>query len=111
GLFHAVTWMITVAGLVLLFRAGARADRFWSGQALAGAMLLGWGLFNLVEGIVDHHILHVHHVVQELGPSVWDWVFLGSGVLLIVVGALLIGSAWKRRPASGRAPAVGASPS
>lgn len=94
GLFHAVTWTVTLVGLILLFRAGARADRFWSGKALAGAMLLGWGLFNLVEGIVDHHILHVHHVVEDLGLSIWDWVFLGSGVLLIAVGALLIRSAW-----------------
>lgn len=100
GYFHAVTWTITLFGLILLFRAGARPNRFWSGRALAGAMLLGWGLFNLVEGIINHHILQVHHVVEELGPSVWDWVFLGAGVLLMVVGALLVRNAWTNwRPA------------
>ena len=108
GLFHAVTWTVTLVGLILLFRAGARADRFWSGKALAGAMLLGWGLFNLVEGVIDHHILHLHHVVETLGVSVWDWVFLGSGVVMMVVGGLLVRSAWagahRRLPQTAPAP-------
>jgi uncharacterized membrane protein len=27
-----------------------------------GIMAIGWGIFNIVEGIVDHHILQIHHV-------------------------------------------------
>ena len=46
----------------------------------------------LVEGSINHHILHVHHVVERLGLSVWDWIFLGSGVVLLVVGWLMIRS-------------------
>ena len=42
-------------------------------------MVLGWGLFNLVEGIIDHHLLNVHHVVERLGDSIWDFAFLGFG--------------------------------
>jgi uncharacterized membrane protein len=54
----------------------------------------GWGLFNLVEGLVeglvDHQILGVHHVRDDLGaPLSWDLAFLASGVLLIAVGWLL----------------------
>ena len=90
GLFHAFTWMTTAAGIFLLFRAGRRADVPWSGRTLLGAMLAGWGLFNLVEGVIDHHVLHVHHVVERLGVSVWDYAFLASGVALIAVGWLLI---------------------
>ena len=48
------------------------------GRVFGGALLLGWGLFNLIEGGIDHHLLGVHHVVERLGPSVWDWVFLAS---------------------------------
>ena len=62
----------------------------WSGRTLLGAMLFGWGLFNVVEGIIDHHVLHVHHVVERLGLSVWDWAFLASGGALLVVGWLMI---------------------
>jgi hypothetical protein len=31
---------------------------------------------DVVEGIVDHHILGVHHVVERLNLSVYDCVFL-----------------------------------
>ena len=48
GLFHAATWLSTVAGVAILWRAGARSDVPWSGKAFAGALPLGWGLFNLV---------------------------------------------------------------
>ena len=89
GLFHAFTWLATAVGLALLFRAGRRPEVPWSGRVLLGSMLAGWGLFNLVEGIIDHHVLHVHHVVERHGLSAWDWAFLGSGVVLIVGGWLL----------------------
>jgi Predicted membrane protein (DUF2243) len=36
-----------------------------SGRAFVGWMLLGWGLFNLAEGIVDHHIHHVREDVAN----------------------------------------------
>lgn len=55
-----------------------------------GGMILGWGLFNLVEGVIDHHILHAHHVVERLGVSIYDYLFLGSGVLFILIGWAMI---------------------
>jgi uncharacterized membrane protein len=90
GVFHAFTWIVTVVGLTLLFRAGRRADVPWSGRVLLGSMSAGWGLFNFVEGILDHHLLGLHHVhpgSQELG---WDLAFLASGVALIGLGLALI---------------------
>ena len=90
GLFHSFTWLMTAAGIALLFRAGRRPEVPWSGRTLAGGLLLGWGLFNLIEGIIDHHLLNIHHVVERLGVSIWDWVFLGSGVVLIAIGWILI---------------------
>ncbi|MEC9053245.1 MAG: DUF2243 domain-containing protein, partial [Actinomycetota bacterium] len=55
-----------------------------------GGLLVGWGLFNLVEGMVDHHLLGVHHVRDDLGaPLAWDLGFLAVGALLVVGGVLL----------------------
>jgi uncharacterized membrane protein len=103
GLFHALTWLMTALGLLLLlFRAGRRADVPWSGRTLLGSMVLGWGLFNLVEGVIDHHVLHIHHVYEAAGGvSVWDWAFLGSGVLFIAAGWAVIRSAPATRATGG----------
>ncbi|WP_145278103.1 DUF2243 domain-containing protein [Tautonia plasticadhaerens] len=86
GLFHAFTWAMTALGLALLWRAGLRADVPWSTRTFVGSLLLGAGLFNLVEGLIDHHLLGVHHVVEALGVSAWDFAFLASGVVLILAG-------------------------
>lgn len=89
GLFHAATWVCVVAGLFLLWRA-LSAGTAWTYRTLAGLLLTGWGLFNLVEGIVDHHILTVHHVRDDIGdPLVGDLGFLAFGALLVVAGLAL----------------------
>jgi len=91
GLFHLLTWIMTAIGLWLLWKAGTRRDVPWSGKTFLGALFLGWGLFNLVEGIIDHHIIGIHHVVERLGVSAWDWLFLGiGGVGFMVVGLLIM---------------------
>ena len=86
GWFHLAVWILTVIGVVLLFKA-ARQIENWSGKALVGAMLLGWGLFNFVEGIIDHQLLGIHHVVPGSPHQfAFDMLFLGSGVTLTFIG-------------------------
>jgi uncharacterized membrane protein len=86
GLFHASTWIATAIGLYLLHRAVGAGHR-WSGRRLLGGMAIGWGGFNLVEGIVDHHVLGLHHVKETAAsPLLWDLGFLVFGALLVVVG-------------------------
>jgi len=43
---------------------------------MIGYLLIGWGLFNDVEGIIDHYILQVHHVRPGPDQAFWDFVFL-----------------------------------
>lgn len=91
GAFHALTWTATLVGVVLLYRAGRFTEHVWSGRVLAGGMLAGWGLFNLVEGIVDHLVLGIHHVRPGEAQLAWDLGFvLVGGVLLIALGVLLV---------------------
>jgi uncharacterized membrane protein len=91
GLFHAATWVATAVGLALLWRSGRRADVPWSTGTFLGSLAMGWGAFNLVEGIVDHHILGIHHV-REGVPNVllWDLGFLAFGAILVVVGWAMV---------------------
>jgi uncharacterized membrane protein len=50
-------------------------------------MLIGWGIFNLAEGLVNHQILGVHHLHDDLGaPLSWDVGFLVTGGLLVLIG-------------------------
>jgi uncharacterized membrane protein len=86
GLFHAFTWTVTALGIALLWRAVRRGNVPLSTRTLVGSMALGWGLFNLVEGVIDHHLLHIHHVTETEGHLLWDLLFLASGVVLMMVG-------------------------
>ena len=51
-------------------------------------MLRGWGILNLVEGVIDHHLLELHHVRDmPAHVPIYDWLFLGiGGVLFIAIG-------------------------
>jgi uncharacterized membrane protein len=106
GLFHAVTWAMTIAGMTLMWRAVRRPDVPLSTRVLIGSQLLGWGLFNLVEGIIDHHVIHIHHVTETANHLVFDIAFLMSGVILTVFGIWLIRSG-QRTPAPFGRPAGG----
>lgn len=91
GIFHSSTWVATAVGLGVLWWAAGVQNVRWSPLSLVGALLAGWGLFNLVEGAVDHHILGVHHVRDDLGgPMSWDLAFLGFGAGLVLVGWLAV---------------------
>jgi uncharacterized membrane protein len=89
GLFHAATWVLVIGGLALLWRAGQRADTPWSTRTLIGSLLMGWGLFNLVEGIIDHHLLKLHHVRPGPNQLAWDLGFLAWGAAMLIGGWLL----------------------
>ena len=89
GLFHLSTWVFVTVGVFALWRAlGAGSRMTW--HSLVGLLLVGWGIFNIVEGIVDHHILTIHHVRDDVAsPLWWDIGFLAVGAALILVGLAL----------------------
>jgi uncharacterized membrane protein len=100
GLFHASTWLATVAGVWLLWRAERTGAARLSGPALTGLLAMGWGLFNLVEGVIDHHILTIHHVRYAGDKALpWDLGFLAVGAML------LAGGWWRYRTARSARPA------
>ncbi len=90
GFFHLAMWVLVLAGTVALvraWRAGALAPS-WSFHI--GLLLVGWGVFNVVEGLVDHQLLGIHHVRDDLGaPLSWDIGFLVASVLMVVAGLAL----------------------
>jgi uncharacterized membrane protein len=93
GMFHLMTWTVTSIGIAMLWRTMQRPDAVQTTRGLVGAMLSGWGLFNLVEGIINHHILHLHHVREVEDHLIWDIAFLASGVILLTFGFIMVRSA------------------
>jgi uncharacterized membrane protein len=91
GLFHVSTLIALGVGLVLVVNDGQRGQGPPSWLSLSGLMLAGWGLFNLVEGIIDHHILALHHVRDDVDEHLpWDLGFLAFGAALLAVGVWMV---------------------
>lgn len=93
GLFHVLAWIATVAGLLLLLLSPADG-RPAPGRRFAGGILIGWGGFNLVEGLIDHHLLGIHHVRPGPDELLYDVAFLAWGAAMVAAGT------WMRRPTS-----------
>jgi uncharacterized membrane protein len=88
GLFHAATYIFVVLGLIVLWRASRRSHIRWSSKLLLGSILMGFGIFNL-EGIVDHHLLGIHHVNETVPREQWiyrDAGFLAWGAAMLIGG-------------------------
>ncbi|QIN77563.1 DUF2243 domain-containing protein [Rubrobacter marinus] len=94
GLFHVATYAFTIAGVLLLWRAARASDALPPTRTLVGALLMGWGIFNLVEGIVNYHLLGIHHVLDSLPPGLarlaLDLAFLALGAAFVLFGRRLI---------------------
>jgi len=90
GLFHTGTWALVAVGMALTVRAWQRGALAPPWRVQLGLLLAGWGAFNVVEGVVDHLLLGLHHVRDDLGgPVGWDLAFVAIGLLQVLAGALL----------------------
>lgn len=92
GLFHATTYLFVLLGLTLFWRAAHGPHPYWSGKLLIGTVLMGFGLFNVVEGLIDHQLLGLHHVNETVPPSqwiYWDMGFLIWGAAMLIGGWFL----------------------
>ncbi len=90
GFFHVFDFFMTLLGIVLLWQAAKRSDVTWSSKTFFGSILIGIGLFDFIEGIIDHQILAVHHVKPGPNEFAWDMGFLALGLLLALIGWLML---------------------
>ena len=90
GLFHAVMWVTTAAGVFLLVRNIGEQRQLPVGTTFGGGLLVGAGTFNVVEGLIDHQLLGLHHVHPGAGQAAWDAGFIVLGAALATAGALVL---------------------
>ena len=91
GIFHAFCLVVVLVGIVLLFKLFFRKDVIIAKNVFWGSLVLGWGLFNLIEGLIDHQILKLHNVREITGNiPLWNYGFLAFSVFLIVLGSAVI---------------------
>lgn len=94
GLFHLADYGLTIAGVTLLWRSHLQDQLPKSSQPFIGLILFGAGLFNTIEGLIDHEILGIHHVHSGRHYLLWDIGFLMFGIGLILAGLKLL-DRWK----------------
>src|SRR5919112_2267730 len=78
GLFLSFSLIITISGVVLLWHASSTNNKnslLSNKRSFIGFALIGFGGFNAIEGIINHHILEMHHVIDVANPLAFDLAF------------------------------------
>ena len=88
GVFHAAAWIVAFVAVMLLWRSGQRGTTPPLSIFLGG-MLLGWGAFNLVEGLINHQLLELHNVREVTEPTVWNIGFLAVSAVIFLLGLVM----------------------
>ena len=90
GIFHLFCWIVLFIGIIMLWKLLYRKDINISGKLLSGGLLLGWGLFNVVEGLINHHLLDLHYVRQFTpDPDVANYALDAVSLVMIIAGWLM----------------------
>jgi uncharacterized membrane protein len=106
GLFHAAMYAVAAAGLWLLWRARGRLADAGAGRVVTGSFLVGFGVWHVVDAVVNHWVLGLHHIRMAEDPLFWDLVVFALGVALALAGLLLLRGRGAGTPGPGRRPAL-----
>jgi uncharacterized membrane protein len=86
GWFHVAAYATLVAGAAMLSSAIARLGTRPPSRVMVAGLLVGFGGFNVLEGVVDHLILGVHHVREGSSAHAYDVGFLVISIIVLAGG-------------------------
>ncbi|MCE7794453.1 DUF2243 domain-containing protein [Salipaludibacillus sp. CUR1] len=93
GLFHAFSWFATIGGLFMFAdlrrRRAVWLTRWW------GAVLLGAGIFQLYDGLIQHKVFRIHQIRYVENLIVYDIIWNTAAVIMILAGIYLLRRAQK----------------
>ncbi|RYF65684.1 MAG: DUF2243 domain-containing protein, partial [Comamonadaceae bacterium] len=99
GLFHALMYVLALAGLGWLWARRRALGDSQAGQALVAWLLAGFGAWHVADALLSHWLLGIHRVRSDVAnPLLWDLGWLA------VFGVLPLLSGWLRLAAHARAP-------
>ena len=88
GFFHAGSWLCVVAGLFLFADLHRRRvtvpKRVWAGA------LLGWGGFQVYDGLFQHKVLGLHQIRYHVDLLPYDLVWNIAGGIGVLLGVVLL---------------------
>ena len=76
GAFYMAMWAVCLAGVALLWTAVRGPGPLPSGRGVVGFFLIGWGVFNMLEGLLRHDLAK-------------EWLIFASGLGFVLLGGLL----------------------
>ena len=88
--FQLALWLISLTGVGALWSAVRGPGPLLSGSALVGYLFVGWGAFNVAEGLLNHPILGMP--LAQVPLQEWGFLLVG-GAGFVVLGLLLRGAA------------------
>src|ERR1700758_862603 len=77
GTFYIFIWALTVGGVLTLWSAIRGPGPLPSGRIFTAHALFGWGVFNILDGLVRHDLRT-------------EWLVFASGLGFVLLGALLL---------------------
>lgn len=100
GIFHALMYVIAAMGLVALWRA-QRNDARVSRGVIVGALLVGFGVWHVIDTFLSHWFLGIHRIKDDSpNPLAWDllWLVL-FGLLPLLIGWRMLRGGGSAAPA------------
>ncbi|KGR76012.1 DUF2243 domain-containing protein [Ureibacillus manganicus] len=91
GLFHAFSWFATVAALFMV--GDLRRRNSWQKKRWFGAYILGAGVFQLYDGIIQHKLMRLHQIRYNVEIFYYDLVWNVIAAIMIVIGLTILKSA------------------
>jgi uncharacterized membrane protein len=76
GALYMAMWVVCTAGVALLWTAVRGPGPLPSGRGFVGFFLIGWGVLNMLEGLLRHDLAK-------------DWLVFASGLGFVLLGTLL----------------------
>jgi uncharacterized membrane protein len=102
GYFHALMYVVVLVAFWGLWRARGTSGDGWRGP-LAGALLAGFGLWHILDGIASHWVLGIHRIkIDSPNPLIWDLIwFAAFGLAPLVSGWFMLRGARPHSPPPG----------